>query len=103
MAKELEMERKARAEHSREQRAKAPEHPIRAPCGNKARAEEELLSTNLTCASVRLPDAGAPSVITAASPAPTHESPIDIESALDPLGLAGAPAPLPPWMKVLRH
>ena len=102
MAKELEMERKARAEHSREQRAKAPEHPIRAPCGNKARAEEELLSANSSCASV--PDAGAPAaVITAASPAPTHESPIDIESALDPLGLAGAPAPLPPWMKVLRH
>ena len=96
------MERKARAEHSRKQRAKAPEHPICAPCGNKASAEEELLSTNSSCASV--PDAGAPAaVITAAAPAPTLESPVDIESALDPLGLAGAPAPLPPWMKVLRH
>jgi hypothetical protein len=101
VAKELEMERKARAEHSREQRAKAPEHPIRAPCRNKASAEEELLSTNSSCASV--PDAGAPAVITAAAPAPTHESTVAIESALDTLGLAGAPAPLPSWMKVLRH
>ena len=95
------MERKARAEHSREQRAKAPEHPICAPCGNKARAEEELLSANSTCASV--PDAGTPAaVITAAAPAPTLESTVAIESALDPLGLASAPAPLPPWIKVLK-
>ena len=102
MAKEVEMERKARAEHSRKQSAKAPEHPIRAPCGNKARAEDEILSANLSCASV--PDAGAPAgVITAAAPAPTHESPVAIESALDPLGHAGAPAPLPPWIKLLRH
>ena len=96
------MERKARAEHSRNQRAKAPEHPIRAPCGNKASAEDELLSANSTCASV--PDAGTPAaVITAAAPAPTHESTVAIESALDTLGLADAPAPLPSWMKVLRH
>ena len=33
VAKEVEKERKARAEHSRMQRAKAPEHPICAPCG----------------------------------------------------------------------
>jgi hypothetical protein len=96
------MDRKARAEHSREQRAKAPEHPICAPCG-KARAEDELLSellsTNSSCASV--PEAGAPAVITAAAPAPMYESPFAIEAALDPL--AGAPAPLPPWSKVLRH
>jgi hypothetical protein len=94
------MERKARAEHSRKQHAKAPEHPICAPCG-KARAEDELLSTNSSCASVL--DAGALAVITAAAPAPTHESPVAIESALDTHGLASAPAPLPPWMKVLRH
>jgi hypothetical protein len=42
-------------------------------------------------------------VITAAAPAPTHESTVAIESALDTLGLADAPAPLPSWMKVLRH
>ena len=95
------MERKARAEHSRKQCAKAPEHHIRDPCGNKASAEDELLSTNSSCASVH--HAGAPAVITAAAPAPTHESPVAIESALDPLGHAGAPAPLPPWIKVLRH
>jgi hypothetical protein len=98
VAKEAEMERKARAEHSREQRAKAHEHPICAPCG-KARAEDELLSANSSCASV--PDAGVLAGITAAAPAPTHESPVAIESALDPL--TGAPAPLPPWIKVLRH
>ena len=92
------MDRKARAKHSREQRAKAPEHPICAPCGNKACAEGELLSANSSCASV--PDAGGPAVIAAAAPAPTHESPVAIESALDPL--AGAPAPLPLWEKGLR-
>ena len=67
------MERKARAENSRKQRAKAPEHPICAPCGNKASAEDELLSTNSSCASVH--HAGAPAVIAAPTPAPTHESP----------------------------
>ena len=94
MAKEAEMERKVRAEHSREQRAKAPEHPICAPCG-KACAKDELLSANSSCASV--PDAGAPAVIAAAAPAPTYGSPVAFESAIDPL--MGAPVPLPPWMK----
>ena len=92
------MSRKARAEHSRKQRAMAPEHPICAPCGNKACAEGELLSANSSCASV--PDAGGPAAIVAAAPAPTHESPVAIESALDTL--PGAPAPLPLWEKGQR-
>ena len=92
------MGRKARAEHSRKQRAMAPEHPICAPCGNKACAEGELLSANSSCASV--PDAGGPAAIVAAAPAPTHESPVAIESALDTL--TGAPAPLPLWEKGQR-
>ena len=92
------MERKARAEHSRMQRAEAPEHPICAPCGN-ACAKDELPSAHLSCASV--PDAGGPAVI-AAAPAPTLESPVAIESALEPL--AGPPAPLPWWeIKGLRN
>jgi hypothetical protein len=83
----------------RMQRAKAPEHPILcAPCG-KACAKDELPSAHSSCASV--PDAGGPAVIAAAAPAPTHESPVAIESALDPL--AGPPAPLPLWDDVLRR
>ena len=92
------MSRKARAEHSRKQRAMAPEHPICAPCGNKACAEGELLSANSSCASV--PDAGGPAAIAVAAPAPIHESPVAIESALDPL--AGASPQLPLWEKGLR-
>ena len=91
------MERKARAEHSRMQRAKAPEHPICAPCG-KACADDEFPSARSSCASV--PDAGGPAAIVAAAPAPTHESPVAIESALDTL--TGAPAPLPLWEKGQR-
>ena len=98
-AKEAEMERKERAEHSRMQRAKAPEHPIFcAPCGN-ACAKDELPSAHSSCASV--PDAGGPAVIAAAAPAPTLESPVAIESALEPL--AGPPAPLPWEIKRLRN
>ena len=105
VAKEAEMDRKARAEHSRMQRAKSPEHPICAPCG-KACSKDELPSPpppppplpHSSCASV--PDAGAPAAIVAAAPALTHESPVAIESALDTL--AGAPAPLPLWEKGLR-
>jgi len=93
------MDRKARAKHSREQRAKAPEHPICAPCGNKACAEGELLSASSSCASV--PDAGGPAAIALAAPAPIiHESPVAIESDLDLL--ASAHAPLPLWEKGLR-
>jgi len=98
-AKEADMERKERAEHSRMQRAKAPEHPIFcAPCGN-ACAKDELPSAHSSCASV--PDAGGPAVIAAAAPAPTLESPIAIESALEPL--AGPSAPLPWEIKRLRN
>ena len=98
-AKEADMERKERAEHSRMQRAKAPEHPIFcAPCGN-ACAKDELPSAHSSCASV--PDAGGPAVIAAAAPAPTLESPVAIESALEPL--AGPPAPLPWEIKRLRN
>ena len=96
-AKEAEMERKARAEHSRMQRAKAPEHPICAPCG-KACADDEFPSARSSCASV--PDAGGPAAIAAAAPALTHESPVAIESALEPL--MSPPAPLPLWEKGLR-
>ena len=71
VAKEVEKERKARAEHSRMQRAKAPEHPICAPCG---KPDDELQSAHSSCASV--PDSDAPAAITAAAPAPTHKSPI---------------------------
>jgi len=93
------MDRKARAKHSREQRAKAPEHPICAPCGNKACAEGELLSASSSCASV--PDAGGPAAIALAAPAPIiHESPVAIESDLGLL--ASAHAPLPLWEKGLR-
>ena len=91
------MERKARAEHSRMQRAKAPEHPICAPCG-KACADDEFPSARSSCASV--PDAGGPAAIAAAAPALTHESPVAIESALEPL--VSPLAPLPLWEKGLR-
>ena len=79
------------------QRAKAPEHPINAPCG-KACADDEFPSARSSCASV--PDAGGPAAIAAAAPALTHESPVAIQSALEPL--VSPPAPLPLWEKGLR-
>ena len=57
-AKEAEMERKARAEHARMQRAKAPEHPMCAPCGKSCTEDVELVSANSSYASIS--NAGAP-------------------------------------------
>jgi hypothetical protein len=52
------MERKARAEHARMQRAKAPEHPMCAPCGKSCTEDVELVSANSSYASIS--NAGAP-------------------------------------------
>ena len=61
---------------------------------NRPQAEDELPSAHSSHASG--PDAGAPALIAAAAPAPTYESPVAIEFALD--ALPRAPAPLLPWM-----
>jgi hypothetical protein len=61
---------------------------------NRPQAEDELPSAHSSYASG--PDAGAPALIAAAAPAPTYESPVAIEFALD--ALPRAPAPLLPWM-----
>ena len=95
------MDRKARAKHSREQRAKAPEHPICAPCGNKACAEGELPSANSSCASV--PDAGGPAAIDVAATAPTHEVTCRHRVCSRPAReCSWPPAPLLLWEKGLR-